>query len=179
MILGSRFWVIGLSLLALSGCSGATETLGLGRNAPDEFAVVDHPPLSLPPDYALRPPQPGAARPQAVSMPDRANKVLFGENARTTATAEQTDAEKGLLAAAGADKAQSNIRQVIDQESDKAVGSRHLVRDMLGLSDENGTGTTVNAPEEAKRLREAKESGEKATSSPTPIIEKSKDGWLY
>jgi hypothetical protein len=178
MILGSRFWVLGVSLLTLVGCSGAAETLGLGRNAPDEFAVVDHPPLSLPPDYALRPPQPGAARPQAVSMPDRANKVLFGEETQASAT-QQTDAEKVLLTEAGAEKAQNNIRQIIDQESDKAVGSRHLVRDMLGLSDENGASTTVNAPEEAKRLREAKETGEKATASPTPIIEKSKDGWLF
>jgi hypothetical protein len=72
---------LGLTVL-LAGCGGMTEALGLGRNPPDEFAVVERPPLVLPPDFHLRPPLPGAPRPQEVSMALRASTPLFGAAAQ-------------------------------------------------------------------------------------------------
>ena len=56
---------VGLVALTLGGCSNAMSQLsdefGLGRsNGPDEFAVATRAPLSMPPDFSLRPPQPGA-----------------------------------------------------------------------------------------------------------------------
>ena len=51
----TRFGTVSLSALllaalAVSGCSGARQTLGLVRTSPDEFVVVAKPPLVLPPD---------------------------------------------------------------------------------------------------------------------------------
>ena len=44
------------SLLVLSACSMFTkDNLGLGKKAPDEFMVTNRKPLSLPPEYDLRP----------------------------------------------------------------------------------------------------------------------------
>ena len=55
--------VLGAAVLsALGGCSGVSESLGFAKQSPDEFAVVRNAPLTLPPDYTLRPPQPGAPR---------------------------------------------------------------------------------------------------------------------
>ena len=57
------------SVVLLSGC-GAGKSLDRAR--PDEFAVARQAPLVIPPDFALVPPQPGAARPQdtaAVTCP--------------------------------------------------------------------------------------------------------------
>ncbi len=53
-----RLLIIGLMLAAagLSACSNVTkEKLGLNKKAPDEFMVTTRPPLSLPPEYDLRP----------------------------------------------------------------------------------------------------------------------------
>ena len=47
------------AVLSLSACGGTKEKLGLTKKAPDEFAVVRRAPLSMPPDYTLRPPTPG------------------------------------------------------------------------------------------------------------------------
>ena len=49
-------------LFALAACSGdeLTRTFGLTRDAPDEFQVTTRAPLSMPPDFNLRPPRPGA-----------------------------------------------------------------------------------------------------------------------
>ena len=54
---------LALGALVLSGCSGARQTFGLDRKPPDEFSVVTRAPLAVPPEYQLRPPQPGAPRP--------------------------------------------------------------------------------------------------------------------
>src|SRR5207253_3680141 len=64
------------SMPLLAGCSGFRQALGMDRVGPDEFAVESRAPLTIPPDYDLRPPQPGAARPQEVTAAERARKVI-------------------------------------------------------------------------------------------------------
>lgn len=171
--------------LMLVGCGGTADALGLGRNAPDEFAVVDRPPLSLPPDFELRPPRPGASRPQEVKMSDRATQTLFGANASKSfaetseASKIASDSEKALLESAGAAKAETNIREIIDREAtQKVAGSQHLVDEILWWRDPAGSGTTVDAKAEAERIRQAKEKGESISNGATPVIEKSKSSWL-
>lgn len=45
-----------MSAALLSGCSNVTkQKLGLTKQAPDEFMVMSRAPLSLPPEYDLRP----------------------------------------------------------------------------------------------------------------------------
>ena len=60
------------SLALLAGCSGdqLTRTFGLARDSPDEHTVTTLAPLSIPPDYNLRPPSPGAPHPQEQSEQD-------------------------------------------------------------------------------------------------------------
>ena len=55
---------VGLMAMSVSACGGARQALGLTKVSPDEFRVVTKAPLVLPPDYALRPPEPGKPRPQ-------------------------------------------------------------------------------------------------------------------
>ena len=64
MIFLRSLLVLAVTAVALSACGSVREDLGLGRSPPDEFAVIDRPPLSMPPDFSLRPPTPGAPRPQ-------------------------------------------------------------------------------------------------------------------
>ncbi|MGE3624524.1 MAG: DUF3035 domain-containing protein [Bdellovibrionales bacterium] len=168
-------------MLALAGCGDLRDDLGLGRTAPDEFAVVDRPPLSVPPDFSLRPPQPGAPRPQEVDMTKRANTILFGadEGKATSKVTTGSKAEKALLVNSGADHVDPNIREVIDREAaEKVVGNRHLVNDLLWWRKDDDGATTVDATAEAARIKQAKEKGESLTQGATPIIERQKSGWL-
>lgn len=164
--------------LCLVGCGGVSEDLGFGRHAPDEFAVVERPPLALPPDYALRPPAPGAARPQEVGMRDKAREITHGGAPRAE-MAPASDAEKALLSAAGAEKAPSDIRETIDHEAAARVSANEkLVDDILFWRKSDPPGTTVDAAAESARIKDAKEKGEPVNASPTPVIEKNKSGWL-
>ncbi|HET6223803.1 MAG TPA: DUF3035 domain-containing protein, partial [Dongiaceae bacterium] len=93
-------------LVALTGCGNQIrESLGLNKQSPDEFAVVAHAPLTLPPDFNLRPPQPGAPRPQEGTTADQARTALFGNGQDTGIGApavDQTGGEVALLQNAGA-----------------------------------------------------------------------------
>jgi len=51
------------SVLLVGGCTSIRQMVGLDRVGPDEFAVESRAPLTIPPDFELRPPQAGAARP--------------------------------------------------------------------------------------------------------------------
>ena len=63
-------------VLLLSGCADFRQVVGLGQNGPDEFAVETRAPLTIPPDFNLRPPQPGAPRPQEVTAAQSAEQVM-------------------------------------------------------------------------------------------------------
>jgi hypothetical protein len=63
-------------LVLLPGCSDFRVALGMDRVGPDEFAVESRAPLTIPPDFDLRPPQAGAPRPQDVTSAERARKVI-------------------------------------------------------------------------------------------------------
>ena len=66
----------------LAGCSGGVqESLGLKKKAPDEFAVVRNAPLSLPPNFSLRPPKPGAVGEGREPQRDLARALLVGRSA--------------------------------------------------------------------------------------------------
>src|SRR6266478_1487913 len=62
--------------LLLLGCSDLRRVVGLDRVAPDEFSVESRAPLTIPPEFNLRPPQPGAPRPQEGTAADKARKVI-------------------------------------------------------------------------------------------------------
>lgn len=78
------------SLLQLGGCSRGTvqDALGMSKRAPDEFAVVRRAPLIMPPDYDLRPPDPGAPRPNIGRTADQARVALTGSQAEPSPAAQ-------------------------------------------------------------------------------------------
>jgi len=85
-----RFLAIAATASTLAACGGLKEDLGLSKKAPDEFAVVRNAPLSLPPDYNLRPPKPGEIGDGRLEQRDQARALLVrdrGQNARTGAAA--------------------------------------------------------------------------------------------
>ncbi len=97
--------------LGLSACGGAS-SVGFGKVTPDEFRVVSKAPLSLPPDYALRPPMPGEPRPQELQPESAARQAILGQQASIA----RSDGEKLLVAKAGVSKSDPLIRYVVDDE---------------------------------------------------------------
>lgn len=162
LLLGASF------ALLLSGCSSARESLGLTRSAPDEFMVVKHAPLAMPPDYNLRPPAPGAPRPQEQSTDQLARNTVFGgEQSSGANEADPGSAEAALLQQAGTSGANPNIRNVVDQETTELEANNKTVAGkLLGIGRDKDSAKVINAKEEAERLQTINQ----PTEGETPIV---------
>ena len=84
-----------LPAILLAGCGGWKGGILAGRNAPDEFMVARRAPLTIPPDFALVPPKPGAPRPQEADSSTQALNAMFGGPAPRSA------GEQALIGQAG------------------------------------------------------------------------------
>jgi Protein of unknown function (DUF3035) len=60
----------------IAGCSDFKTSIGLEPTLPDEFAVESRAPLTIPPDFELRPPSPGAPRPQEKAANQQAKQAI-------------------------------------------------------------------------------------------------------
>jgi Protein of unknown function (DUF3035) len=111
--------------LALAGCGNSfRESLGLNRTAPDEFQVIAHAPLSMPPDIALRPPAPGAPLPQQPSTRVLGQSIVIGSSGEPEPTIDLSDRSPGeaaLLTGLGATDVDPNIRQIVEEETASQV----------------------------------------------------------
>jgi len=172
--------------LLLSGC-GALDGLipGLGgsnKQAPDEFQVVAQQPLSIPPNADLRPPRPGAPRPQDTPPQVRAQSLVSGQPVSAVQAANAgagSPSEAALLAKAGASSADPNIRSTVNQETGMlAAQNRSLIDDLIFWRKADPPGVVVDPAKEQQRIRETQATGQPVTTGTTPTIERRKRGLL-
>ncbi len=162
--------------LLLAGCGDdVSRTFGLQRDAPDEFQVTTRAPLSMPPDFALRAPRPGAARPQEQSGPDAAQAVLSPQAAMAAGggarDAGVSPGVSALLQAAGP-QVQGDIRAKVDSESHLDRSPPALVdRLMFWRTPPSGGGLQVDPQREAQRLRENAALGQNVAEGDSRIIQ--------
>lgn len=167
--------------LGLSGCAKTREAFGLNKSAPDEFAVVTRAPLSLPPDYGLRPPTPGVQRPQENAVKDEARRILVtsGGSKITETTAAASVGESALLSKAGAANVDPSIRQKVSRENNLlASGDKGFVDRLIFWRKDEQKHSEIDPNREARRLSENAAMGDPATKGPTPVIERKKRGIL-
>jgi hypothetical protein len=159
---------------AASGCAAVGRAVGAGKVSPDEFRVVSQAPLTLPPDYSLRPPRPGEPRPQELQPTDEARQSLFGQDVGASAS----QGERQLVSDAHADATDPNIRDTIDFESQGIVHrNQNFVDRLLSFgSSHASTSAPLNAEAEQQRLAE-EDSIRRATGGGQVIIQRDGGGF--
>jgi len=173
--------------LMLGGCSAFENLGGAKKVSPDEFKIVSHSPLTMPPNAELRPPRPGEPRPQETSPADQAKEalspVLAGRvQAKTTAGpptgAPGDSSEQALIAKAGAGGVDPNIRSQVNRDTRTlAEQDKTWIDSLIFWQDKPIPGVIIDPEKEQQRLREAQASG-KPSSGATPTIERRKRGLL-
>lgn len=184
------------TLFALTACASGEvrETLGLNRAAPDEFKVVSRPPLSVPPDFSLRPPEPGAAPREAVDPEQDAKRLFLRESQSedgvieliesdvdtaitpVISTSAPTSGESVLLGKLGADNADPEIRDKLYSEEKDL--DREIVKDkdatvidkLLGY---DAVEPVVDPFAEAERIRENVDEEKPINEGEVPVLDKS------
>jgi hypothetical protein len=173
----------------LAGCSSLRNTFGIERGGPDEFTVVRHAPLTLPPDYNLRPPQPGVPRPQENSAQVQARSVVVGSQSGLVlgsglgsvdapSAEAPSSAESALLQQAGADRVDPSIRETLNQEAGFDSVDRGFLEGLIFWRKPEAPGDVVDAEAEAERLKTNAEQGLPVTAGETPIIKRRKKALL-
>lgn len=168
----------------LSGCSEARRAMGYEKAPPDEFQVVERAPLAMPPDFSLRPPSPGAVRPQEGSTRDQARQALVGGSGRTVSPISPQGRSVGdvaFLKKSGAEQIQPDIRTLINKEtqslaeSDKTFGDKLVFwRKPEGV----GAGEQLDAAKESQRIRENQALGRSVNDGDSPRIQRRRKGML-
>lgn len=163
-----------LCLLALSACGDGSlrEKMGLERKPPDEFKVLARPPLTVPPDFNLRPPVDDRDAIGASNISHDARTLLLGDAPApdAPATAAPTSAEEVILQRAGADKTPPTVRDIIRSESGENAdesdkSTLEKLREPLKKAD-----PIVDPAAEQKRILTNEEQGKDITEGETPTV---------
>ena len=187
-------------LLSLAACDGsnARDILGLGKKSPDEFRVVSRPPLTIPQDFTLRPPQdgvPGTGLPPADRM---ARAAITGEALPTSRDYDHTrvmgpaetavgvvssyelksTADESFLSAIGTQQADPTIRKKLYTEHTAIQEKKQEDSLFDWLTPKADDEVLVDAEAEKERLTKNAEAGKPVTEGETPTLEKKQEGLL-
>ena len=134
-----KFVPVLLVAATLAGCG--TSGGVFNRQRPDELAVARAAPLVVPPDFALRPPTPGAPRPQEADSSTLALQAMFG------GPAARSNAENVTLGAAGVNRADPGIRSTAGDPTTTVVDKGAATRDVVAAPATEGQGARATTPQ--------------------------------
>lgn len=175
-----------MAVAGLPGCDSVRNTFGLSKQPPDEFTVMTRAPLTLPPDFQLRPPEPGAPRPQELQPDEQARAALFGDPGREPGESYSTadlmavsPAERALLQVADAEQVDPSIRRIVNEETTALIErDRRFIDRLIFWQKEQPPGEVVDPVRERERLQETAARGVPPTHGTTPTIERRERGIL-
>lgn len=94
-----------LSLMIIAGCSNDLKSsLGLRKQAPDEFVVISNPPLSMPPEFSLQ--QPSQLQPDGNANPALDKEKKLSTDEQLFLKQLESDGSSG-----------TNAKKIIDQDN--------------------------------------------------------------
>jgi hypothetical protein len=129
----------------------------------------------VPPDYNLRPPAPGEARPQELLPDAQARVAVFGADLGGNAST----GEQLFVKAAGADATDRSIRNQVDYDSAQILRKNRGFADaILFWNKKNTAEPTVDAAAEAERLKTEEESVKSVTGGKNVLIRQKKTSKL-
>lgn len=168
--------------MALGGCTELRQAIGAEKSSPDEFQIRVRKPLSMPREYGLRAPRPGAARPQDGRSQAR-QIVLDSDKSRRGARRVRPQIkgvsreEAALIAKLGGGSVDSGIRLKVDRESAQIVeDNKSFVDAIMFWKDQVKPGKVVDPKSEARRIQENVALGRRGDAGNVPTIERKKKG---
>lgn len=157
-----RIALLGIAAIAATGATACSS-----MTTPDEFRVVRKAPLTVPPEFNLRPPAPGSSRPQELSTETQARVAVFGvDTAR-----DVSEGEKAFIRAAGGDAVDRSVRSAVDYDNAQILRKSRNFTDSILNFGKSTNDPTIDPAAEAERLRAEQESLKDITGGGKVIIQ--------
>ena len=153
--------LLGFASVTLSACSDFRRAIGTEKSSPDEFAVVVRAPLSLPPDFTLRPSGPDDETAAAAPLATEVAESIFGQQRQTLTGYDELFSLSSI---------EPDVRTLVDEETAGIRFERRLPIQVLfgGLAD---VGPVLNQIEEDARLRRNRAENAPLNAGATPAID--------
>ncbi len=104
------------SLIFLVSCSKIRESAGVNRKNIDEFKVIENPPLVMPPDFNLLPPEQLSEKDISNTESQLAEEILFGLNEDNNNEKLQLSTMESILNQTDANEVDNSIRLEINEQ---------------------------------------------------------------
>ncbi len=153
--------------LLLSACGKVRESAGVNRKVIDEYAVVENPPLVIPPNFNLLPPDQIKSKDIENTDSELAKEILFGLDNDNDQTNNESSLMNTIIKETQANKVDKDIREVIDQEF---AGEKSTIDDETIFQDEEDLNKVIEQNEKK---------GIKAESQNMPKAKKKKRFFFF
>ena len=149
--------------LFIVSCSKVRESAGVNRKNIDEFKVIENPPLVIPPDFNLLPPEQISSKDILDTDNELAKEILFGLEDTQTLTESNTSLINEIINETEADEVDDSIRDSINEEfageksstDDETIFNNEdeLNKAIIDTEDKNSNNKNQNGKKEKKKKR--------------------------
>lgn len=154
-------------ILVLNACSSVRESAGVSRKTIDELQVVENPPLVVPPDFTLLPPDQLEEKKIDNIESELAEEILFGLDEKSINDPSQLSTMNQIISELDDLEVSSSIREEIDKEFAQELQITEILQDNW----ENEI-QILDAIKESERIRNKKFQNESIAEGEIPTESK-------
>ena len=138
-------FIIIISNLLLLSCNTVRDSAGVNRKVIDEYKVVENPPLVIPPNFNLLPPEQIASKSVENTDSDLAKEILFGLENDQTEINEKNSLINEIIKETEAESVEKDIRTSINEEF---AGEKSTINDETKFNNVDDLNTAINETQE-------------------------------
>ena len=97
-------------------CNAVRDSAGVNRKVIDEYVVIENPPLVIPPNFDLLPPEQMESKDLEDTNSELAKEILFGLEDSENQLSSDNSLMSEIIKETQADEVDNNIRDIINQE---------------------------------------------------------------
>ena len=150
--------------LNLISCSQLRESAGVTRKSLDEFQIVENPPLVIPPDFNLIPPDQLEEKNIQNVDNELAKEILFGLEDDEIQNQLQLSTMQQILSETDANDISASIREEIDQQFSQEIEANNIFQ--IDWEDEI---EVLDAVKESERIRNKNFEGKSIAEDDVPV----------
>ena len=138
-------FIIIISNLLLLSCNTVRDSAGVNRKVIDEYTVVENPPLVIPPNFNLLPPEQIASKSVENTDSDLAKEILFGLENDQTQINEKNTLINEIIKETESESVENDIRTSINEDF---AGEKSTINDETKFNNEDDLNIAIKETEE-------------------------------